>query len=282
MLEIAVPNKGSLSEKSVQLLLEAGYRANRRGRELVVDDPENDLRIFFLRPRDIAVYVGQGRIHAGITGRDLLIDSGTPAQEYSQLGFARAKFRFAAPRGTIAQVREIAGKRVATSYRTLVENYLAERGIQADVVRLDGAVESSIQLGVADLIADVVETGSTLRAAGLEVFGEPLLESEAILITNVQGQADPAVEVLNRRLQGVLVAQQHVLVDYHVPVDVLPRAVEITPGFESPTVAPLADNAWRAVRAVVRRDKVNQVMDDLLAIGARGTIVTELIASRLG
>lgn len=282
MLEIAVPNKGSLSEKSVALLEEAGYRSRRRGRELVLDDPRNDLRIFFLRPRDIAVFVGQGRIHAGITGRDLLLDSTSPAQEFAPLDFARADFRFAAPAGTLEHIEQIDGKRVATSYRTLVQNYLRERGINAEVVRLDGAIESSIQLGVADLIADVVETGSTLRAAGLEPFGEPLLRSEAILITNEKGRTDPAVDVLNKRLQGVLVAKRHVLVDYHVPTRILAEAVRITPGFESPTVAPLADNDWRAVRAVVPRSNVNQVMDDLLAIGSQGIIVTELIASRLG
>lgn len=282
MLEIAVPNKGSLSDKSVSLLAEAGYRSFRRGRELVLDDPDNDLRIFFLRPRDIAVYVGQGRIHAGITGRDLLLDSGSPAWEFSELGFARAQFRFAAPAGTMDSIGQISGRRVATSYRRLVQNYLAEKGIEAEVVRLDGAIESSIQLGVADLIADVVETGSTLRAAGLEVFGEPLLHSEAILITNEVGAADPAVDILNKRLQGVLLAKRHVLVDYHVPTQILAEAVQITPGFESPTVAPLADDNWRAVRAVVPRNNVNQVMDDLLRIGARGIIVTELIASRLG
>ena len=282
MLEIAIPNKGSLSEKSVELLEEAGYRSRRRGRELVLDDPNSDLRIFFLRPRDIAVYVGQGRIHAGITGRDLLADSRVVAHEYAPLGFARATFRFAAPAGTITTLEQIRGKRIATSYRNLVLNYLDQRGIEADVVRLDGAVESSIQLGVADLIADVVETGSTLRAAGLEVFGEPLIESEAILITNQAGAKDPAVAVLNRRLQGVLLAKKYVLVDYHVPAEILADAEKITPGFESPTVSPLADTDWRAVRAVVSRSSMNQVMDDLLAVGAKGIIVSELIASRLG
>ncbi len=281
MLEIAIPNKGSLSEKSVELLSEAGYRSRRRGRELVLDDPANDLRIFFLRPRDIAVYVGQGRIHAGITGRDLLADSETDAKEFSALGFAKATFRFAAPIGTMDGLEQIQGKRIATSYQKLVEDYLATQGIVASVVRLDGAVESSIQLGVADLIADVVETGSTLRAAGLKVFGEPLIHSEAILITNDSLKTNSAVEVLNRRLQGVLVAKRHVLVDYHVPVSILPDAERITPGFESPTVSPLADRSWCAVRVVVRRDHVNRVMDDLLAIGAQGIIVSELIASRL-
>lgn len=281
MLEIAIPNKGTLSEKAIDLLVEAGYRARRRGRELVLDDPRSDLRIFFLRPRDIAVYVGTGRIHAGITGRDLLIDSKAPAKEYSSLDFGRASFRFAAPKGTMTSLADIQGKRIASSYVHLVQQYLADKAIEAEVVHLDGAVESSIQLGVADLIADVVETGSTLRAAGLEVFGEPLLESEAVLIASQAAFNEAAVAGFNRRLQGVIVARKHVLVDYNVPLEALPAAVKITPGFESPTVAPLADTDWRAVRAVVKRDEVNQVMDDLLEVGAQGIIVTELVASRL-
>src|SRR5690606_26963352 len=184
------------------MLAEAGYR-RRRDRELVLPDPANDVEFFFLRPRDIAVYVGHGTVDVGITGRDLLLDSGTTAVEHRPLGFARSTFRFAAPAGTATSVQDLAGKRVATSYDVLVENYLAERGVEASVVHLDGAVESSVQLGIADAVADVVETGSTLRAAGLEVFGDPILESEAVLIRPASRPADSAVAVLDRRLQGV-------------------------------------------------------------------------------
>lgn len=281
MLQIALPNKGSLSEASIALLTEAGYRCKRRGRELVMEDPTNSVRIFFLRPRDIAVYVGAGRIQAGITGRDLLLDSGTDAIEFGALGFGKSKFRFAAPIGTITTIEEIAGHRVAASYDRLVGDYLRSRGVEAEVVHLDGAVESSVQLGVADLIADVVETGSTLKAAGLEVFGDPILESEAILITSPGNSDDPELKVLWGRLQGVLVARRHVLVDYNLKANDLGLAVEIAPGFESPTVSPLADPDWLAVRVVVEREQVNHVMDKLLAIGARGIIVTQLIASRM-
>lgn len=281
MLEIAVPNKGSLSEASVTMLTEAGYKCRRRGRELVLEDIKSNLRFFFLRPRDIAVYVGGGRIHLGITGRDLLFDSETTAVEYSSLGFGRSNFRFAGPVGAFHSLEDIAGKRVATSYDHLVHRYLSERGIDAQVVHLDGAVESAVRLGVADVIADVVETGSTLRSAGLEVFGETILESEAILITSEEHADNPSIRTINRRLQGVLVARRHVLVDYNVPVAALTEAVMITPGFESPTISPLADPGWRAVRAVIARDQVNEIMDDLLTVGAQGIIVTELAASRL-
>lgn len=281
MLRIAVPNKGALSEPAIQMLAEAGYR-RRRDRELVLPDPANDVEFFFLRPRDIAVYVGTGTVDAGITGRDLLLDSAVNAVEHRPLGFARSTFRFAAPQGTITAIEELHGKRVATSYGVLVGNYLAERGIAASVVHLDGAVESSVQLGIADVVADVVETGSTLRSAGLETFGEPLLESEAVLIRSARRAADdPELNVLDRRLQGVLVARSYVLMDYDVPVERVEAAVAVTPGLESPTVSPLHDRSWVAVRAMVRRSETNRVMDQLYDIGARAIIVTSIHASRL-
>lgn len=281
MLRIAVPNKGSLSEPAVSMLAEAGYRTQRRGRELVLTDAANEVELFFLRPRDIAVYVGRGQIQVGITGRDLLLDSGTEALEFRPLGFARSTFRFAAPAGGITDISQISGLRVAASYDHLVRAYLADRGIQAEVVHLDGAVESSVRLGVADLIADVVETGTTLRAAGLEVFGDPILESEAVLVTREEFREDPRLATLDRRLQGVLVARSYVLVDYNVREVDLRATIEITPGFDSPTISPLVDTEWIAVRAMVPSNGVNLVMDRLHDAGARGIIVTQLTASRL-
>lgn len=281
MLRIAVPNKGSLSEPTIQILSEAGYKVRRRGRELFLRDVEGDVEMFFLRPRDIAVYVGAGHIQVGITGRDLLLDSGTNAIEYLPLGFAESNFRFAAPQGAMSSLQDLQGKRVAASYDRLVGNYLASKGIDATVVHLDGAVESSVQLGVADAIADVVETGATLKAAGLEVFEEPILHSEAVLITTEDHRDDPGLKILERRIKGVLVARRHVLVDYMVHEDDLAKVAEITPGFESPTISPLAEPNWKAVRVVVESTRINQVMDDLAEAGAKGIIVTELLASRI-
>lgn len=281
MLRIAVPNKGSLSEPAISLLSEAGYKTRRRGRELVLTDKDNDVELFFLRPRDIAVYVGRGSIEAGITGRDLLLDSGTDAIEYRPLGFARSTFRFAAPIGTASTVEDIRGKRVGASYDRLVRNYLADHGIEAEVVHLDGAVESSVRLGVADLIADVVETGSTLKAAGLEVFGDPILTSEAVLITRRDVEDHPGLATLNRRLEGVQVARSYVLVDYNVREEDLEATIALAPGFDSPTISSLLNSEWRAVRVMTRADGVNLVMDRLHEAGARGIIVTELTASRL-
>lgn len=281
MLRIAVPNKGSLSEPAVAMLREAGYRQRRDTRELVLADPDNDVEFFFLRPRDVAVYVGEGTVDVGITGRDLLIDSGSSATEHLALGFARSTFRFAAAAGTLRDAAEVAGRRVATSYPVLVTTHLAQRGIEpAAVVRLDGAVESAVQLGVADVIADVVETGSTLRAAGLEVFGEPILRSEAVLVRHAES-APAGLDVLTRRLQGVLTAREYVLMDYDVPISAVERAVRITPGLESPTVSPLHDKQWVAVRTMVRRTETNRLMDQLYDVGARAILVTSILACRI-
>ena len=281
MLRIAVPNKGSLSEPATTMLAEAGYRTRRTGRELVLRDEAGGIELFFLRPRDIAVYVGQGAVHAGITGRDLLLDSGVDAVEHLPLGFARSTFRFAAPAGTMSSLEEIAGRRVATSYDVLVRDYVKSRGVEAVTVHLDGAVESSVRLGVADLIADVVETGTTLRAAGLETFGEPILTSEAVLITTERYLGAPGLVTLVRRLEGVLRARSYVLVDYDVPMSRLHLAAALTPGIESPTVSPLQNPDWVAVRAMVPRADVNRVMDELYEVGARAILVSSLLACRL-
>ncbi|WP_169165430.1 ATP phosphoribosyltransferase [Cellulomonas taurus] len=282
MLRIAVPNKGSLSEPAAAMLTEAGYRQRRDSRELVLPDPDNGVEFFFLRPRDIAVYVGTGTVDVGITGRDLLLDSASPATEHLQLGFARSTFRFATQAGTMTDVQQVAGRRVATSYPVLVADYLRGQGVEpAEVVRLDGAVETAIRLGVADVIADVVETGTTLRAAGLEVFGEPILKSEAVLIRRTEGTEPVGLDVLTRRLQGVLTAREYVLMDYDVPVSLVDQAVAVTPGLESPTVSPLHNGEWAAVRAMVRRSETNRVMDTLYDLGARAILVTSIHACRL-
>jgi ATP phosphoribosyltransferase len=279
MLRIAVPNKGSLADASAEILKEAGYRQRADARDLVLVDPENNVEFYYLRPRDIAIYVGSGELEAGITGRDLLIDSGAAAEEILNLGFGGSTFRFAGTADRDWKVSDLAGKRIATAYPGLVEAHLAELKISAQVVRLDGAVESSVRLGVADVIADVVSTGNTLRQAGLKIFGEPILQSEAVLIKNAV-QAD-GLEILIRRLQGVVTARRYVLLDYDIPKSALDAACELTPGLESPTISPLQKSDWVAVRAMVPRKETNAVMDDLWAIGARGILVTDIHACRL-
>jgi ATP phosphoribosyltransferase len=281
MLRIAVPNKGSLSEPASVMLREAGYRQRADHRELVLTDADNDVEFFFLRPRDIAVYVGSGDLDLGITGRDLLLDSGAHADELLELGFAGSTFRFAARPGTVEKLGDLAGRRVATSYAGLVERHLAENGVAADVIRLDGAVETSIRLGLADVIADVVETGSTLRQQGLEIVGEPILRSEAVLIRRRGASDSPQIGQLLRRLQGVLVARRYVMLAYDVRAEHVDAACELTPGIEAPTISPLHREGWVAVQAMVPRKDTNRIMDELYEIGARAILVTDIHACRL-
>jgi len=281
MLRIAVPNKGSLADASIAILKEAGYRQRTDSRDLVLADPDNSVEFYYLRPRDIAIYVGSGELEAGITGRDLLIDSGAKAEEVLALDFGSSTFRFAAPAARQWKPSDIEGKRVATAYPGLVEKHLADLKISASVVRLDGAVESSVRLGVADLIADVVSTGNTLKQAGLAIFGEPILVSEAIVIKRKDSELPAGLEILIRRLQGVVTARQYVLLDYDIPTSSVDKACAITPGLESPTISPLQKADWVAVRAMVLRKDTNRLMDELWALGARGILVTDIHACRL-
>ena len=281
MLKIAVPNKGSLADASIEILKEAGYRQRVDSRDLVLSDPENGVEFYYLRPRDIALYVGTGELEAGITGRDLLIDSGADAQEILSLGFGGSTFRFAGPATKSFKVADLSGKRVATAYPGLVENYLSKLGVSATVVRLDGAVETSVRLGVADVIADVVSTGNTLKQAGLSIFGDPILQSEAILISRNSKDLPDDLQILLRRLQGVVTARQYVLLDYDIPRISVDQACAITPGLESPTISPLQKEDWVAVRAMVLRKDTNRLMDELWALGARGILVTDIHACRL-
>ncbi|WP_435741296.1 ATP phosphoribosyltransferase [Nocardioides sp. SYSU DS0663] len=280
LLRVAVPNKGALSQSASEILRESGYRQREDAKQLTLIDTENGVEFFYLRPRDIALYVGEGTLDVGITGRDLLRDSGATAAEVRPLGFGRSRFRFAGPAGRYTQLSELAGTRIATSYVGVVSTFLEEQGIDATVVRLDGAVETSIQLGVADVVADVVETGSTLRRAGLEVFGETILESEAVLVTRA-GEAPAGFEIFKRRLDGVLVARSYVMMDYDIESERVAAAVALTPGIESPTVSPLHKEGWVAVRAMVPRAGAQRLMDELWDLGARGILLTDIHACRL-
>ncbi|NKY51713.1 ATP phosphoribosyltransferase [Nocardia vermiculata] len=281
MLRVAVPNKGALSQTAVEILTEAGYRKRTDSRDLSVLDNANQVEFFFLRPKDIAIYVGSGELDLGITGRDLALDSGAPVQERLAMGFGRSTFRYAAPAGRDWKPEDLAGKRIATSYPNLVRRDLRTRGVEAEVIRLDGAVEISIQLGVADAIADVVGSGRTLRQHNLVPFGDSLCDSEAVLIEAATAErGDRARNQLVARVQGVVFAQQYVMLDYDCPKELLERAGAVTPGLESPTVAPLTDPAWVAVRALVPRSQVNGVMDELAELGAKAILASDIRSCR--
>jgi ATP phosphoribosyltransferase len=288
VLRIAVPNKGVLSDPAAEMLAECGYRQRRSIKDLAVYDPDSDTEFFYLRPRDIAVYVAAGTLDVGITGRDMLMETAPPdgeggaAVEVMPLGFGRSSFRFAAPvESGIERIAQLGGKRIATAYPVLLHRYLDQAGIRAAVVKLDGAVETACRLGVADAVCDVVETGTTLRAAGLRIIGDPVLASEAILVRREGAEEIPAVAQLRRRLRGVLVARQYVLLDYDCPNELLEKATAITPGLEGPTVSPLQTEGWSAVRAMVPQGDTNRLMDELWDLGARAILVTKIHASRI-
>jgi ATP phosphoribosyltransferase len=278
MLRVAVPNKGALSEPATDILVEAGYRRRTDPKDLTVIDPTNDVEFFFLRPKDIAIYVGSGDLDFGITGRDLAQESQAPLRERLALGFGSSSFRYAAPQGRDWTLSDLAGKRIATAYPNLVRKDLADKGIDATVIRLDGAVEISVQLGLADAVADVVGSGRTLRSHNLVAFGAPLCDSEAVLIERETPDHTTAAarDQLAARVQGVVLGQQYLMLDYDCPRAVLDRAAAITPGLESPTIAPLADPDWVAVRALVPRKDVNTIMDELAGIGAKAILASDI------
>ncbi|MXP22148.1 ATP phosphoribosyltransferase [Gordonia sp. HNM0687] len=280
MLRVAVPNKGALSESGAAVLAEAGYRKRTDAKDLTVLDNNNDVEFFFLRPKDIAIYVGAGTLDLGITGRDLARDSGAAVDEQLSMGFGSSSFRYAAPADQDWSVESLAGKRIATSYPNLVRDDLAGRGIEATIIRLDGAVEISIQLGVADAIADVVGSGRTLRAHGLVAFGDSLCDSEAVLISQAGVEQSKAARQFIARVQGVVFGQQYVMIDYDCPRTLLAEASKLTPGLESPTVAPMADPEWVAVRAMVPRKIHQTLMDELSELGAKAILATDIRSCR--
>lgn len=279
MLRVAVPNKGILSDSAILMLKEAGYNVRRDPKDLHVVDQAHGIEFFYLRPRDIATYVGAGSLDVGFTGLDLLLDSRSKAESVAGLGFGNSTFRFAGPVGAFKSLQDLAGKRVATAYPHLVEDFLKTEGVEVELVQLDGAVEVAVQLGVADAVADVVSTGNTLRQAGLEIFGPIILESSAQLIVAPNRKADHMQ--LLRRMQGVLVAREYVIFDYDCPAELVAKASEITPGIESPTISPMRDSDWVAVRSLVLATEINSKMDELYELGARAILVSAIHAARI-
>jgi ATP phosphoribosyltransferase len=282
MLQIALPNKGALSQDAVRLVGEAGYHCRRHGRELTVRDAEHEVDFLFLRPRDIAVYVAHGVLDLGITGRDLALDCDVPTVELLSLGFGRSSFCYAVPKGRPLNPDDFVHLRIATSYPKLVDDDMARRNVPVSIVRLHGAVEISIELGVADVIADVVQSGRTLEEAGLKTVGDPILDSEAVLVAREAEIAQRnGVKKFMERLQGIIVAREYVMVEYDAPEEVLHQVCAVTPGIEAPTVSPLTKDGWFAVKAMTKKRRINRIMDDLARLGAKGIIVMDIRTSRI-
>ena len=282
MLQIALPNKGALAHDAVELIQAAGYSCRRSGRELRVRDTDHQILFYFLRPRDIATYVSNGTLDLGVIGRDFLLEQRSGLQEILSLGFGKAKLCYAGPNSAHLDLEDLEGLRIATSFAHLVHEDLLRKETQADIVSLDGAVEVSIQLGVADIIADLVQTGRTLEDAGLCIIGEPILKTEAVLAGHEETiKTKPNAQLFVRRIQGILLARTYVMIEYGCPRSVLQQVCDITPGIESPTIAPLSKPEWVAVKALVKRQEVNRIMDQLETIGATGIVITEIQTCRI-
>ena len=288
MLRVALPNKGTLAEPAATMMREAGYRQRSDSRDLSIADEENDIEFFYLRPKDIATYVGSGDLQLGVTGADLKEESGSQVQSLLELGFGASKFRYAAmDDGEIKTVEDLEGKRIATSYPRLVRAHLARARVRAEIVKLDGAVEISVHLGLADAVADVVSSGRTLRQHGLVVIGDAIAESQATLIEREPrpdreqtAEVGRMKRVFTERLRGVVLARQYLMMEYDCPKTLKDQAVKITPGLQAPTISPLADEAWVAVRSMVKRNAANKVMDELAALGAKAILTTDIRSCR--
>ena len=288
MLRVALPNKGTLAEPAATMMREAGYRQRSDSRDLSIADEDNDIEFFYLRPKDIATYVGSGDLQLGVTGADLKEESGSQVQSLLELGFGASKFRYAAmDDGEIKTVEDLEGKRIATSYPRLVRAHLARARVRAEIVKLDGAVEISVHLGLADAVADVVSSGRTLRQHGLVVIGDAIAESQATLIEREPrpdreqtAEVGRMKRVFTERLRGVVLARQYLMMEYDCPKTLRDQAVKITPGLQAPTISPLADEAWVAVRSMVRRNAANRVMDQLAALGAKAILTTDIRSCR--
>ncbi|MEY3204418.1 MAG: phosphoribosyltransferase [Planctomycetota bacterium] len=281
LVRIGVPSKGRLSELAAQLLADAGLSFRRSDRSLFAKCKDMPVEITFLRTDDIPVLTAEGAIDLGITGADLVAESGADVVHRLDLGVGSCRLAMCvADDSPVTDPRQLAGKRIATSFPRITRRWLAERGVDAHFVELSGSVEVMIALGVADAIVDLVETGSTLAANRLRIFAE-IGRYETVLVQNHR-IADPALaDRIVRRLEGIVIARSWSLLEYNVPRSRLAEAETITPGFNSPTVMALEDPEWCAVRAMVRRGEAHAIMERLDAIGASAVIETQIANCRL-
>ena len=281
LLRIGLPSKGRLAEISAQLLNDAGVSFRRPERSLFARCRDMPVEVTFLRTDDIPVLAAEGAIDLGITGADLVAESGAPLVHRLDLGIGSCRLALCvADDSKVTDARQLAGKRVATSFPRITRTWLAQRGVEAHFVELSGSVEIMIQLGVADAIVDLVETGSTLAANRLRVIDE-IGRYETVLVQNHHVADAATADRIVRRLEGVVIARSYSLLEYNIPRSRLTEAEKITPGFNSPTVSTLEDPEWCAVRAMVRRGEAHGIMERLEAIGASAIIETEIANCRL-
>lgn len=280
-LRIGIPSKGRLAEQAADLLNQAGLSFRRQDRSLFALVREMPAEVTFLRTDDIPVLCAEGAIDMGITGSDLLAESGVDVATRLELGVGKCRLAICVPTDSDYESPDkLDGKRIATSFTHVTEKYLQQHGASAHLVPLSGSVEIMISLGVADAIVDLVETGSTLAANRLKILGE-IGHFQTVLIQNKATEHAELADRVVRRLEGVVIARAYSLLEYNIPRNKLPEAERITPGFNSPTVNALEDPDWCAIRVMVRRGEVIGVMEQLEALGAHAILETTINNCRL-
>ncbi len=280
-LRIGIPSKGRLSELATGLLNQAGIQFRRQERTLFARVKQLPIDIIFLRTDDIPVLCQEGAIDIGITGSDLVAESGADVTTRMPLGVGHCRLSVCVPEDSdIDSPEKLIDKRIATSFPTVTNNFLAGLGGTAHMVELSGSVEIMISLGVADAIVDLVETGSTLAANRLKVLTD-IGSYETVLIQNSHTRHADVVDRVIRRLEGVVIARDYSLLEYNVPRERLEEAEKITPGYNSPTVSALEDPEWCSVRTMVRCKEIIRTMEQLEEIGASAILETEITNCRL-
>ncbi len=279
MIKVALPNKGQLFEPTMDMLAACGYKVSKTRRALSVLDDENGVEFYFLRPGDIPMYVANGILDAGITGADFVAEKGVKLSKQLDLNFGGSKLCAAVPGDSgISSLEGLRDLRIATSFPNIVGAWFKGH---KNLVELEGAVEISIKLGVADAIVDIVETGTTLKQAGLKIIGEPLFRSSAALYAHPGREIQDEVVVLKNRLEGKQLAMDYMMVEYDVPEAALKDATAVTPGIESPTVTPLQKSGWFSVKSMVKRKGSQKIMDDLSRLGCKGILLTSIDSARI-
>ena len=279
MIKVALPNKGQLFEPTMDILAACGYKVSKSLRSLSTLDNDNQVEFYFLRPGDIPMYVANGILDAGITGMDFVAEKGVNATKLLELNYGASKLCAAVPQNSpVKSLPELKTSRIATSFPQIVGKYF---GGHDKLVELEGAVEISVKLGIADAVVDIVETGTTLVQAGLRIVGEPLFVSRSALFAHPGRENQEEVLILKQRLEGKLLALEYVMVEYDAPEAILKRACEITPGIESPTVTPLAKAGWFAVKSMIKKREAQKILDSLSKIGCKGILLTSIDSVRI-
>ncbi|PCJ58023.1 MAG: ATP phosphoribosyltransferase [Planctomycetota bacterium] len=266
-IKIGIPSKGRLSDPVIQLLKRSGLKFRRSHRALYAHCKKNPITLVFVRADDIPLLVSEGAIDMGITGSDLVQENNAHVDQLLDVGFGDCRLCVAAPKNKIKNLKQLDGKKIVTSFPTITKKFFKKQGIKVTTFEVSGSVEVMIALGLADAIVDLVESGDTLRDNDLVVVKD-IGNYETVLISNPQISKSKTALWLKKRIEGVVIADQYCLLEYNIQQKNLKKAESITPGFESPTVSPLEDSNWFAIKVMVNMTEIHEVMDKLEKIGA--------------